>query len=58
MKIHGIIIPMTPIEHPTHVTSLKAGIVIVQGLDLRQIHPGASSIPARAVRGTYASSLC
>ena len=29
MKTHGIIIPTTPIEHPTHVTLLKAGVVIV-----------------------------
>jgi len=33
-----------PREHPTHTTLLRAGVVIVEGLDLRAIRPGEYTV--------------
>lgn len=33
-----------PREHPTHTTLLKAGVVIIEGLDLRAIRPGEYTV--------------
>ncbi|MFQ5902696.1 MAG: cyclase family protein [Candidatus Binatia bacterium] len=34
----------TPPEHPTHIALLKAGVVIIEGLDLRAIPPGEYTV--------------
>ncbi len=33
-----------PPEHPTHTALLKAGVVIIEGLDLRAINPGEYTV--------------
>lgn len=42
------------VGHPTHVTLLSAGVVIVEGLDLRDVEPGSYRLvclPLRIVEG-------